>query len=68
MKENDFFFMSAMNTMSAVMTRRKIHEPIRQRMIEIFENGLIENKELAKQMREMLSKRQLKYWYEKEGE
>ncbi len=35
-------------------------------MIEIFESGLIENKEVAKKLREMLSKRQLKYWYEKD--
>lgn len=68
MKENDFLYRMPMNTMSAVMTRRKVHEPLRQEVIEMFESGPIENKEVAKKLREMLSKRQLKYWYEKEDE
>ena len=66
MKENHFLYRMIMNNMSAVMTRRKIHEPLRQKMIEIFENGSVKDKELAKNLREMLSKRQLKYWYEKD--
>jgi hypothetical protein len=67
MKGNEFPYRLAANTLSAVMTRRKAHEPFRQKIIEHFENGSPENKELAKKMREILAGRELKYWHEKDS-
>lgn len=67
MEENDFIYRMAANTLSAVMTRRKVHEPIRQKMIERFENGSTGSKEVAKKFREMLAGRELKYWHEKDS-
>lgn len=67
MKENEFPYRHAANTLGAVMTRRKAHEPFRQKIIERFENGSPENQELAKKMREMLAGRELKYWHEKDS-
>ena len=67
MKGNEFPYRLAANTLSAVMTRRKAHEPFRQKIMEHFENGSPENKELAKKMREMLAGRELKYWHEKDS-
>lgn len=67
MKENEFPYRLAANTLSAVMTRRKAHEPFRQKIIERFENGSPENQELAKKMREILAGRELKYWHEKDS-
>jgi len=67
MKENDFIYRMAVSTLSAVMTRRKAHEPLRQEIIERFENGSTENKEVAKKFREMLAGRELKYWHEKDS-
>jgi len=67
MKKNEFPYRLAATTLSAVMTRRKAHEPFRQTIIERFENGSPENQELAKKMREMLAGRELKYWHEKDS-
>ncbi|WP_392342164.1 hypothetical protein [uncultured Shewanella sp.] len=67
MKENDFMYRMAASTLSAVMTRRKAHEPFRQEILERFESGSNENKEIAKKMKEMLAERELKYWHEKDG-
>lgn len=67
MKENEFPYRFAANTLSAVMTRRKAHEPFRQKIIEHFENGSPENQELARKMREILAGRELKYWHEKDS-
>jgi hypothetical protein len=67
MKGNEFPYRLVANTLSAVMTRRKAHEPFRQKIIEHFENGSPENKELAKKMREILAGRELKYWHEKDS-
>lgn len=67
MKENEFPYRLAANTLSTVMTRRKAHEPFRQKIIERFENGSPKNQELAKKMREMLAGRELKYWHEKDS-
>ena len=67
MKGNELPYRLAANTLSAVMTRRKAYEPFRQKIIEHFENGSPENKELAKKMREMLTGRELKYWHEKDS-
>lgn len=66
MKENDFPYRMAANTLSGVMTRRKAHEPFRQKIIDSFENGPPENQEIARKMREMLAGRELKYWHEKD--
>jgi len=67
MKENDFMYRMAANTLSAVMTKRKVHEPFRQKIIERFEGGSKENQETAKKFREMLDGRELKYWHEKDS-
>jgi len=67
MKENDFMYRVAASTLSAAMTRRKAHEPFRQKIIEHFESGSTENKEIAKKFREMLAGRELKYWHEKDS-
>ncbi|MEL4253812.1 YiiX/YebB-like N1pC/P60 family cysteine hydrolase [Shewanella xiamenensis] len=66
MKENDFIYRLAARTLSAVMTRRKVHEPFRQIIIEHFENGSAESKDAAKKLREILAGRKLKYWHEKD--
>ncbi|SHF60720.1 Permuted papain-like amidase enzyme, YaeF/YiiX, C92 family [Marinomonas polaris DSM 16579] len=66
MKKNLFPYRLAANTLSAVMTRRKAHEPYRQQIIERLEGGSVESQELARTMREMLSGRELKYWHEKD--
>lgn len=67
MKESEFVFRLAANALSSVMTRRKAHEPFRQKIIEHLEGGPTENRELAKKMREMLAGRELKYWHEKDS-
>lgn len=67
MKRNEFPYRLAANTLSAVMTRRKAHEPFRQKTIERFENGSQEDQELAKKFRSMLAGRELKYWHEKDS-
>ncbi|OOF20597.1 hypothetical protein [Salinivibrio sp. IB872] len=67
MKENEFVFRLAANTLSSVMTRRKAHEPFRQEIIELLEGGSPNNRELAQKMREMLAGRNLKYWHEKDS-
>ena len=67
MKKDEFPYRLAANTLSAVMTRRKAHEPFRQKIIERFESGSQENKELAKKLRETLAGRKLKYWHEKDS-
>jgi len=66
MKQNDFMYRMAAHTLSAAMARRKAHEPIRQKIIEHLESGPIGKKEMAKEMREMLAGRELKYWHEKD--
>ena len=58
MKENDFLYRMLAYTLSAVMTRRKAHEPFRQNIIERFENGSPENQEQARKMRELLAGRE----------
>ena len=68
MKENEFPYRLAASTLSAVMARRKAHEPFRQKIIEHFESGSPENQELAKRMRDMLAGRELKYWHEKDSQ
>ena len=67
MKENEFLYRLAASTLSAAMTRRKVHEPFRQKIIERFENGSPENQELAQKMREMLAGRELMFWHEKDN-
>ncbi|TDR55831.1 permuted papain-like amidase YaeF/Yiix C92 family enzyme [Halomonas ventosae] len=67
MKENYFSYRLIANTLSDVMTRRKAHEPFRQKNIERIESGSPENQEIARKMREMLAGRELKYWYEKDS-
>lgn len=67
MKENEFPYRFAATTLSAAMNRRKVHEPFRQKIIEHYENGSLKNKELAKEMREMLADRELKFWHEKDS-
>ncbi|WP_432695589.1 hypothetical protein ACQUQP_13680 [Marinobacterium sp. YM272] len=67
MKENEFPYRFAATTLSAAMNRRKIHEPLREKIIERFENGSLKNQELAREMREMLSGRELNFWHEKDS-
>jgi hypothetical protein len=67
MKKYEFSYRLAANTLSAVMTRRKAHEPFRQKIIERFENASPEDQEFAKKLREMLAGRELKYWHEKDS-
>jgi hypothetical protein len=67
MKNNSFIFRMAASTLSAAMTRRKAHEPFRQKIIEHFEGGSTENKELAKKLKEILAERELKFWHEKDS-
>lgn len=67
MKENNFMYRMIVSTLSAVMTRRKAHEPFRQKVVERFENGSTENKEVAKKIREILAGRELKFWHEKDS-
>lgn len=64
MKENEFKYRLAANTLSSLMTRRKAHEPFRQEIINSFENGTSENREQARKMKKILARRELKFWYE----
>jgi hypothetical protein len=66
MKKDLLPYRLAADTLSAVMTRRKAHEPFRQQIIERLEGGSVESQELARTMRKMLSGRELKYWHEKD--
>ncbi|SCZ86753.1 hypothetical protein [Nitrosomonas mobilis] len=67
MKENYFMYRMAASTLSAFMTKRKVLEPYRQKIIERLESDSTENKEVAKKYREMLAGRELKYWHEKDS-
>lgn len=65
MLKNEFPYRLGLNTLSAVMDRRKVHERFRESMIEMFENGTPKQKEMAKEIKERLEGRELKFWHEK---
>ena len=67
MKKNISILRMAAETLNVAMTRRKANEPFRQKIIGHLEGGSPEGKNAAKKFREMLNKRELKFWHEKDS-
>ena len=65
MLKNDFQYRLVMHTISISMDRRKATEKFREQVISTFENGSPENKKVAKEFKDLLANRELKFWHEK---
>jgi len=65
MTKDIFPYRLMMQTLTQVMTRRKLHEGIRESIITRLENGTEGERKAAVEYKKMLHDRELSFWYEK---